>query len=171
MVCFSVIIRVLEVTGLDSILYLVFLPIFHLLQLDTTLLPGMVHGFWEITLGIQTTAALGGPLSHTVALIAAILAWSGLSIQMQIAAITAPSGLSLKIYFFSRICQTILSIVAVLVFFPAIPTTEILVPVTKLSTWSVILLYWQLLAICFLLFFLMTIAGIWIRLLQKFLSR
>lgn len=169
MVCFSVLINVLHITKLEQILYTAFLPLFKLLGLDTQLLPGMVHGFWEITLGIQTTASLQGPPADTVGLIACILAWSGVSIQMQIAAITAPAGLHLKTYFFSRILQSILSAAVVLICFPALPTAAVSVPsgTAPFTSVEIILLYWSLLVLGFLLLAVMTAAGAIIRLLQK----
>ncbi len=134
------------------------------------MLPGMIYRYCVITLGVQTTAALEGPLPDTVALIAAILAWSGVSIQMQIAAITAPAGLSLKTYFFSRLLQSILSAVIVLHFFPALPTMNMITtePIT-LSAFGIILLYWQLVCFSFLLLVSIAAAGAIIRLLRKFL--
>lgn len=171
MVAFSVLITLLHISGGENIFSLLLLPFCKLLGIDTTLLPGMINGFWEITLGVQTTASLNGPLADTVALIAAILAWSGVSIQMQIAAITAPAGLSLKTYFCSRLLQCILSPLVVLWFFPALPTSTMITttPLT-LSTPEIILLYWQLLALSFLLLAGIATAGALIRLLKKLIN-
>lgn len=170
MVCFSVIICILDTTHINQLFAVCLSPIFQLLHIDTLFLPSILHGFWEITLGIQTTAALHGPLPDTVAFIACILAWSGVSIQMQIAAITAPAGLSLKTYFCSRILQSILSGITVLLWFPPLPTAQIFFP-EKLFTspLGIILTYWGLLIISFLLLFLITTAGVLLRLLKKLL--
>lgn len=168
MVAFSVLITMLHISGGETIFSLLFFPFCKILGIDAGLLPGMINGFWEITLGVQTTASLNGPLPDTVALIAAILAWSGISIQMQIAAITAPAGLNLKTYFFSRLLQCVISPLVVLWFFPALPTGNMTTtaPLT-LSTPEIILLYWQLLALSFLLLAAIATAGAIIRLLQK----
>ncbi len=168
MVAFSVLITMLHISGGEHIFSLLLLPFCKILGIDTTLLAGAINGFWEITLGVQTTASLNGPLPDTVALIAAILAWSGISIQMQIAAIATPAGLRLKTYFFSRLLQCILAPLTVLCFFPAIPTGSMTTttPVV-ISAGEIILLYWQLLALSFLLLAAMATAGATIRLLQK----
>ncbi len=168
MVAFSVLITMLRLSGAEKIFALAFTPLCQLLGIDTALVAGVISGFWEITLGVQTTASLGAPLAHTVAVIAAILAWSGVSIQMQIAAITAPAGLSLKTYFCSRILQSVLSALIVLHFFPAVPTGNMVgtAPLT-LSAPQLILLYWQLLLFAFLLLAGIATAGAIIRLLQK----
>lgn len=66
----------------------------------------LLFGFLEITSGAGASAAVGG--SAGIALTAAAVGWSGLSVHMQTAAVTMPKGLSLKRYVAGKAVQGVL---------------------------------------------------------------
>jgi hypothetical protein len=66
----------------------------------------LLFGFIEITSGAGASAAVGG--SAGIALTAAAVGWSGLSVHMQTAAVVLPKGLSLKRYIAGKAVQGVL---------------------------------------------------------------
>jgi hypothetical protein len=66
----------------------------------------LLFGFLEITSGSGASAAVGGRAG--IALAAAAVGWSGLSVHMQTAAVVLPKGLSLKRYAAGKAVQGVL---------------------------------------------------------------
>lgn len=64
-------------------------------------------GFWEMSLGINALATL--PLDQSIPLAAVILAWGGISVQAQVAAMVAGTGIKMNIYYLSRLLHVIIS--------------------------------------------------------------
>ncbi len=71
----------------------------------------LVSGFFEITIGTTMASEAEAPLVARVAAASAIIAWSGLSVLAQVAAVTQPSGLSVAPYAFARFFQGIMAAV------------------------------------------------------------
>lgn len=78
----------------------------------------LVSGFFEMTLGTNLAAQAAVPLVYKLAAVQAVLAWSGLSIQAQIAAFVAQTDVRLRTYYLSRLAQVVLAILLTLVLFP-----------------------------------------------------
>lgn len=66
----------------------------------------LIFGFLEITAGAGASSAVGG--SAGIALTAAAVGWSGLSVHMQTAAVLAQKGLSMKRYAVGKAVQGLL---------------------------------------------------------------
>ena len=66
----------------------------------------LLFGFLEITAGASAASEVGGSLG--IALTAAAVGWSGLSVHMQTASVLAGKGLSMKRYTAGKAAQGIL---------------------------------------------------------------
>lgn len=68
----------------------------------TPMLRAMLSGIWEMSLGIDTLATSGLPLALSLPLAAAILAFGGFSVQMQVLAMIADTDISPRLYLICR---------------------------------------------------------------------
>lgn len=78
----------------------------------------LVSGLFEMTLGTRLAAEAAAPLVHKLVAIQAMLAWSGLSIQAQIAAFVADTDIRLHTYYLSRLGHVALATLLTLLLFP-----------------------------------------------------
>jgi hypothetical protein len=69
----------------------------------------LVSGFLEITIGVRAAADAPGPLLVRLAAANAVIAWSGLSVLAQVAAVMQGTGVSLRPYLFARVLQAVLA--------------------------------------------------------------
>ena len=76
----------------------------------------LTAGFWEISLGVDAIAATQLGLSQKAALISAVMAWGGLSIQAQVSAMMSGTDIRMHTYFCSRVLQSILAYALTLLF-------------------------------------------------------
>jgi len=68
-----------------------------------------ISGLFEITLGSQLTSLEESSLLHKVMIVSFILAFSGFSVQAQVASILAETDIRFKPFFYARIIQGFLS--------------------------------------------------------------
>ena len=72
---------------------------------------GSVHAFvaglFEITIGTQLVARASGSLLGRLVIANMIIAWSGLSVAAQVAAVVHGTGIRLKPYLFARVLQAL----------------------------------------------------------------
>ncbi len=124
-ILFSVIIQILTRTGavawITSALSLVLGP----LGIHHQAIGSLVSGFFEITIGSQAAAQAPVALMERVMLASAIIAWSGLSVLGQVAAVTQGTGVSMVPYVVSRVIHAVFAaVITVLLWSPgaAVPT-------------------------------------------------
>ncbi|MBZ4666705.1 sporulation integral membrane protein YlbJ [Mahella sp.] len=98
-VLFSVLINILDLTGI--------LDIAALVTDDSAVAKPFLAGLIEMTIGSRMLSQLRLPLWDKLPLISFIIAWGGLSVHAQVAAVTSISGLSLTPYIFAKIIQAI----------------------------------------------------------------
>ena len=110
-ILFSVIIQVLTQIGavawITSALSLVLSPF----GIHRQAIGSLVSGFFEITIGSQAAAQAPVALLERVMLASAIIAWSGLSVMAQVAAVTQGTGVSMVPYVFSRLIHGVFAAV------------------------------------------------------------
>ena len=108
-ILFSVIIRLLILSGLiniiSNILSLGLLPI----GVDRELLEPITSGLFEITIGSKLISSTGALLTQKILAICGIISWSGFSIHAQVASMISNTDLSIRIYIFSKFLHTIFS--------------------------------------------------------------
>lgn len=111
-ILFSVIIRLLEQTGIISILSGLVSLILSSVGFSSSLSSPIASGFFEISVGSKLISSAQGPLIQKLSAISGIIAWSGLSVHAQVASMISHTDLKISIYiiskalhmFFSGIC-------------------------------------------------------------------
>lgn len=99
---FSVMMRVLDRTGAIAWLADLIGSILRLINVDSSLVPAFVRGIFEITIGSEAASQASGDLLHKAMAASAIIAWSGLSVHTQVAAMLHGTGIRLAPYIFAR---------------------------------------------------------------------
>lgn len=108
-ILFSVIIQMLNTTGFISYLSIAIGYILIPLGLSTTLTPSIISGLFEISLGTQMASEAMAPLDQRLIIASAIIAWSGLSVHAQVAAMIQGTDISIGPYIRSRLLHAILA--------------------------------------------------------------
>lgn len=130
-ILFSVIIQVMNQVGAVGLLHRLLTPLLAFTGLSPALGDAIMNGLFEITLGTQGAAQASAPLLDRVVAAAVIVAWSGLSVHAQVAAMISGTGMSMKPYVISRACHAVgAGIIAALLW--KTPVREISVPVAAM---------------------------------------
>ncbi len=108
-IMFSVIINIMANIGavrlLSRFLAVVLLP----LGVHPAALTALTAGIFEVTLGCQLAAQVAAPLTQQVMAAGAVIAWSGLSVHGQVAAIIQDTDISIGPYIVARIVHAFLA--------------------------------------------------------------
>ncbi len=108
-VLFSVIFEIITLAGITEYLSLVITKIIPESILPKSLHPSIVSGIFEITIATSLASTANAHLIAKVAVCSGIIAWSGLSVHAQVAAVIQPAGLSIWPYTATRLCQGVLA--------------------------------------------------------------
>lgn len=106
---FSVLLSLLQATGLLALLQNLFAAVLRLFQVSPDLSAALSAGLFEMTLGAQTAADSEAVLLQKLMVISFILGWSGLSIQAQVSSILAGRNISARLYCLCRPVQGFLA--------------------------------------------------------------
>lgn len=106
---FSVLIKVLTLTGVVPLLSLPISGLFHLLGMEQTLIPAFLAGIFEIDIGSAQAAAAAAPLLQQLVVVSAIIAWSGLSVHAQVASVLTGTDIRFVPYVFARMLHALLA--------------------------------------------------------------
>jgi len=106
---FSVLTRVLTVAKIINIVSLSVAAITQPLGLLPELNHPLINGIFEITIGTQTTCQAQAPLIQKLMLTNGIIAWSGLSVHTQVAAMVHGTDIRLYPYILARLAHAILA--------------------------------------------------------------
>lgn len=101
-ILFSVINKVFSILHLTNAASAVLAVIFTQLHLPPQLSHAIVAGLFEITLGSQTASQIHASLLFKAAATSFVLAFSGFSVQAQVASILADTDIGFKPFFFAR---------------------------------------------------------------------
>lgn len=101
-ILFSVINKVCTILHLTNAVSSMLALIFNQLHLPPQLSHALVAGFFEITLGSQTASQIHAPLLFKAAATSFVLAFSGFSVQAQVASILADTDIRFKPFFIAR---------------------------------------------------------------------
>lgn len=141
-VLFAVAIRLLDSFGLLGILAALFGLLFGPLGLHPSLNPALATGFFEMTLGIRAVSETAAPLVQQLVAVQLILAWSGLSIQAQVASFVSQTDIRLRLYLVGRVAHAVLAAVLTLLLFPVVEPLLVTQAVTRpelAMTWTTVL--------------------------------
>ncbi len=136
---FSVLLSLLQATGLFQILQQCFTTILRIVHLSPQLAPALSAGLFEMTLGAQYASEAQAELLEQLMIISFILGWSGLSIQAQVSSILAAQKISSRLYCLCRPLQGLLAalyIPILTVLFPhllSIDSVETLQPLSPVA--------------------------------------
>jgi len=108
-ILFSVVIQVLRAVGLVDLVASGVRYVTVLAGLDPALTPGLIAGFFEISIGNQVVSQAAAPLVDRVVAASAITAWSGISVVGQVAAIVQGTRIRLYPYVLSRVVHAVLA--------------------------------------------------------------
>lgn len=118
-ILFSVITRILSVTGFIDYLgqfMMFFLRPFGFSQ--QMILP-LISGIFEISNGANLVSQTTAPLIEQLIIVNAIIAWSGLSVHGQVATMINETDINIKPYIYARIIQSLLAgIITIILFVP-----------------------------------------------------
>lgn len=99
---FSVITKVFSILNITEALSAICAFVLAMLHIPPQLSHGIVAGFFEITLGSQTSSQIHAPLLFRAVVTSFVLAFSGFSVQAQVASILADTDIRFKPYFVGR---------------------------------------------------------------------
>lgn len=111
---FASLIRLMESTQLLQLMGLPVGGILSTLGWRSELTPGLVAGVLELDVGAAMTAEVMAPLAQRLAVVSAIVAWSGLSVHGQVASIVCRTDLRLGAYMKARLLHALLAAVIAL---------------------------------------------------------
>lgn len=106
---FAVLIEVASVIGLTQILSSVFGTLLSFFGIAHSLSDAATSGLFEISIGTKVASETMAPLGHKIAMAGAIIAWSGLSVHGQVAAIINDTDINIVPYMFARILHAFLA--------------------------------------------------------------
>lgn len=108
-ILFSVLNKMLSLIYVTQFLGSIVASIFLLLDFPNTLGIPFISGLFEITLGSKLTSDTEGSILHQAMVVSFILAFSGFSVQAQVASILAETDIKFRPFFFARIVQGVLA--------------------------------------------------------------
>lgn len=141
-ILFAVVIQLLSEHGCISILADVLGTVMVPLGFSPVVMPALASGLFEMTIGTRLVAESPAPLSQQLTAVAVILAWSGISVQAQVASIIAGTDIRLLPFILARLAHSALAALYTLLILDytnvARETTAALEPeiVMTISLWS-----------------------------------
>ena len=105
LIFFSVLTYSLEISGIFKLI----LEPLTLLGLTPDFNTALGRGIFEMTIGINTLGETGLPIGVILPVCAGMLAWGGLSVQAQVAAMVSETDIGLHTYLLSRVIHMLLS--------------------------------------------------------------
>lgn len=108
-ILFSVIVQILNASGIARLVLAPAESLLALFGLTPKAAPVFLNGLFEITLGTDTASKLDADLVQKVMLANAVIAWSGLSVHGQVAAIISSTDMRYWPYLMARIAHAVLA--------------------------------------------------------------
>ncbi len=118
-IVFSVVIRILQLTGLISFFSKILLFLFSSLNFDISVYSGLITGFFEITMGSKLISEIAHvSLLAKLTATSFIIAWSGFSIHAQSFSILNQTDIKSSIYVLSKLLHGLLSALLMYLLYP-----------------------------------------------------
>ncbi len=117
---FSVLARLLMISGITPMVATILAPLFNLLNLGTDTIHASIASIIEVDIGIAALSKTGATLEQKLIITSAILGWSGISVHAQVAAMIQGTDISIKPYLFARILHGLIA--SIIAFFTLKPT-------------------------------------------------
>lgn len=104
---FSVLVKMIEVAGLQTLVAAPFAALFRLLGIAADLVPAAMAGFLEIDLGTMAASQSTAPLWQKAMIASAVIAWSGLSVHGQVASVLTGTDVRMGPYVIARLLHAV----------------------------------------------------------------
>lgn len=109
-ILFSVIISILNNSGILNIASTMFYPIFNMLKIDISFIKPIISGIVELTNGLNLLTHVNTKSFSTLITLASfILGFGGISVCLQVLSITSKSDISIKAYIIGKLLQGIIA--------------------------------------------------------------
>jgi sporulation integral membrane protein YlbJ len=108
-VFFAVFIHILNISGIMAILGWPIAAVYKLFGISTHLVGPTLSGALEIDIGTSQAAAATAPLLQKLALVSAVIAWSGLAVHAQVASVLTQTDIRMTPYFLARFLHAVLA--------------------------------------------------------------
>ena len=108
-ILFSVLTEIITLLSIDQLFKLIISSMLGFLGLEESLILPLISGIFEITNGSNLASQSIAPLSQKLIIISSVIAWSGISVHAQVAAMVKGTDISLKPYLIARIIHSILA--------------------------------------------------------------
>lgn len=107
-VLFSVIISIVNSSGILSLLCKIINPFFEMLKISPEFSSGLISGIIELTNGVSIIASISvKAISINLVLCAFLLGFGGISVVLQVFSIVSEAGISIKPYIIGKLLQGI----------------------------------------------------------------
>lgn len=113
---FSVFIKFIQISNINSILNLFFIPIENILSIHPNLKGSISYGFIEITNGLNYASGVYAPLLHKILLTNLIINWGSLSVHAQTLEVIKDTQIKFKTYLLAKGLQSIFALIYSLLF-------------------------------------------------------
>lgn len=108
-VLFSVVISILNISGITSLVCILLEPVCHFLGISSQIIASVFTGLFEITNGINMISMIKlKNISLNIIVTAILLGFGGLSVLLQVFSIVSKSDLSIKPYVIGKILHGVL---------------------------------------------------------------
>ncbi len=103
---FSVIISILESSGIFSVLSKIIIPLLRIINIPDSFASGILSGIVELTNGVSIIASIHvKAITINITICAFLLGFGGISVLLQVLSITSTSDISIKPYIIGKILQ------------------------------------------------------------------
>ena len=106
---FSVLGRIADVAGVTNFLQEILESFVSIFGVDTNIIPAVLRGFTEITIGCEAASQAASSLFWRTATASLIIGWSGLSVHAQVATMIHGTDIRLRPYLVARLAHGILA--------------------------------------------------------------
>jgi sporulation integral membrane protein YlbJ len=129
---FSVVIRILTVFGIINAASKLLATLLTPLGFTPTIISALTSGFFEITIGSEVASKAVGPLLQRAMATSAVIAWSGLSVHGQVAAMITGTDIRMTPYLIARLIHAGIAAVLTLLMMPIVEMTAVLAPTSTI---------------------------------------
>lgn len=117
-ILFSVFTSLLQIIHIVDLIQLLALPLLELIHLPSEIVPSLVTGFFEITMGAEAVSDTNTlSVVWQLVLVSFILGFNGFSIQAQVASLIAKTDIRFYPYFFARVTHALISSIVTYILF------------------------------------------------------
>lgn len=110
-VIFSVIISILNSSYILTICTKILTPITNLFNIPNEFITGIITGIIEVTNGVSSVSVISNTSTVSILICAFLLGFGGISVLLQVLAITSKAKISIKPYLIGKLAQACLSVI------------------------------------------------------------